>query len=68
MTCGTIYSQDKIFRLEGVWEVTAYKFCGISAMDDSVANEWLGKKAIIKEELYFQYHMIENYKEAFKEN
>ena len=68
MIRGNAYSQDKSFQLEGVWEVTSYKFFGISAMDDPIANEWLGKKAIIKEELYFQYHMIDTYKELFKDD
>jgi hypothetical protein len=40
----------------------------ISAMDDTIATQWLGKKAIIKEQLYFEYYKIPNYKDIFKDN
>lgn len=61
-------SQTDKFILEGVWVVDNYKFMDISAMDDSIATQWLGKKAVIKEQLYFEYSKISNYRDIFKDN
>lgn len=63
-----LHSQTDKFKLEGVWVVDNYKFMNISAMDDTIATQWLGKKAVIKEQLYFEYSKISNYSDVFKNN
>ena len=62
------FSQKNDFNIHGVWYVTDYNIQGISAMDTLMANEWLGKRAIIKEDLYFEYSKIKHYSSIFKNN
>lgn len=60
-------SQTEKFKLEGVWVAEKYKFSNISAMDDTTARQWIEKKAIIKEQLYFEYYKIQTYNDIFKD-
>ncbi|MDC1370438.1 hypothetical protein N8289_01220 [Flavobacteriales bacterium] len=54
------------FDLKGTWTIISSKSAGISAMTDKAANQWLGKKATFKSFLEFEFHLIESYKELFK--
>ncbi len=56
------------FKLNGLWRVDRYILAEISAMDDKMAIQWIGKKAIINRYLYFEYSKIPDYKEVFNEN
>ena len=38
----------------------------MSAMDEEMALEWMGKKAIIDKQLYFEYQNIKSYKKIFE--
>ena len=54
------------FKLKDEWSITNYRFADISAMDEEMALEWIGKKAIINKQLYFEYQDIKSYKNIFK--
>ena len=43
------------FELKDEWIVSNYGFADISAMEEEMALEWMGKKAIIDKQLYFEY-------------
>jgi|GEM_PF-5432503 len=62
---GQTKSKDD-FKLKGVWTVTKYTFCDISAMDDKIAQEWIGKKATVLKVIHFPYYNIPSYKDIFK--
>ena len=62
------FSQSDNFNLQGIWETNSSHFSSISAMNEKSAQEWIGKKAIIKDNLYFEYAKIDDYKEIFKDN
>ena len=45
-----------------------YGFADISAMEEEMALEWMGKKAIIDKQLYFEYQNIKSYKNIFEDD
>jgi len=61
-------SKTDNLTLDGVWVVDKYVFANISGMDDTIAAQWMGKKAIINEQLSFEYSEIPNYASIFKGN
>jgi hypothetical protein len=56
------------FELKDEWIVSNYGFADMSAMDEEMALEWMGKKAIIDKQLYFEYQNIKSYKNIFEDD
>lgn len=54
------------FELKDEWIVSTYGFADMSAMDEEMASEWIGKNAIIDKQLYFDYQKIKSYKNIFE--
>jgi hypothetical protein len=54
------------FELKDEWIVSDYGFADMSAMEEEMALEWMGKKAIIDKQLYFEYQKIKSYKNIFE--
>ena len=50
------------YSFEDEWTVSDFEFANMSAMDEEMALEWMGKKAIINKQLYFEYKNIKSYK------
>lgn len=57
---------SRAFQLKDEWTVTDYRFANISAMDEELVLEWIGKKAIVNKQLYFEYQNIKSYKKIFE--
>lgn len=62
----TVYAQSENFTLASTWEVVEFNFAAFSAMDKNLAQEWIGKKAVIKRLLYFEYNEIKSYLDLFE--
>ena len=54
------------YTFEDEWTVSDFEFANMSAMDEEMALEWMGKKAIIDKQLYFEYQNIKSYKKIFE--
>ena len=54
------------YSFEDEWTVSDFEFANMSAMDEEMALEWMGKKAIINKQLYFEYKNIKSYKNIFE--
>ena len=54
------------YTFEDEWTVSDFEFANMSAMDEEMALEWMGKKAIINKQLYFEYKNIKSYKNIFE--
>ena len=54
------------YSFEDEWTVSDFEFANMSAMDEEMALEWMGKKAIINNQLYFEYKNITSYKNIFE--
>ena len=54
------------YTFEDEWTVSDFEFANMSAMDEEMALEWIGKKAIIDKQLYFEYQNIKSYKKIFE--
>jgi len=62
----TIINAQTIKTIKGNWVVTKYYFCGISAMGDTEAKQWLNRKLVIGDKITFEFSKIPNYK-TFKD-
>lgn len=56
------------YTFEDEWTVSDFEFANMSAMDEEMALEWMGKKAIIDKQLYFEYQNIKSYKNIFEDD
>jgi len=54
------------YSFKDEWTVSDFEFANMSAMDEEMALEWMGKKAIIDKQLYFEYQNIKSYKKIFE--
>jgi len=53
---------NKKVTLDGKWRVTKYVFSDISAMDEKVASEWVGKVIEFSQVVVFPFSTIPSYK------
>jgi hypothetical protein len=62
----SLASAIKESEVKGTWVIRAYYFGEISAMDEKTAKEWMDRKLVIADKLYFDFDQVRSYREEFR--